>query len=122
MFGAHLAWSGNSQQTIEWLADAQYQWQFGEWLAPGEGRLAPGATLNCEYSSTMQASWRSNSLASSGVHQSLRLPLASTARAYGMSVRVPPRKVALSRLAAGVVAKGSTCRTNTFWVPALVVW
>ncbi len=45
VFGAHLAWSGNSQQTIEWLADAQYQWQFGEWLAPGEARLAPGASL-----------------------------------------------------------------------------
>ncbi len=45
VFGAHLAWSGNHQQTIEWLHDAQYQWQLGEWLAPGEGRLAPGATL-----------------------------------------------------------------------------
>ena len=45
VFGAHLAWSGNSQQTIDWLADAQYQWQFGEWLAPGEVRLAPGAQL-----------------------------------------------------------------------------
>ena len=45
VFGAHLAWSGNSQQSIEWLADAQYQWQFGEWLAPGEARLAPGASL-----------------------------------------------------------------------------
>ena len=38
VFGAHLAWSGNSQQTIEWLADAQFQWQFGEWLAPGSAR------------------------------------------------------------------------------------
>ena len=45
VFGAHLAWSGNSQQSIEWLHDAQFQWQFGEWLAPGELRLAPGATL-----------------------------------------------------------------------------
>ncbi len=45
VFGAHLAWSGNSQQTIEWLHDGQYQWQMGEWLAPGEGLLAPGATL-----------------------------------------------------------------------------
>ncbi len=45
VFGAHLAWSGNHQQTIEWLHDGQYQWQMGEWLAPGEGRLAPGATL-----------------------------------------------------------------------------
>ena len=46
VFGAHLAWSGNHQQTIEWLHDAQYQWQMGEWLAPGEGRLAPGETLH----------------------------------------------------------------------------
>ncbi len=45
VYGAHLAWSSNHQQTIEWLHDAQYQWQMGEWLAPGEGRLAPGATL-----------------------------------------------------------------------------
>lgn len=45
VYGAHLAWSGNHQQTIEWLHDGQYQWQLGEWLAPGEGRLAPGATL-----------------------------------------------------------------------------
>jgi alpha-galactosidase len=46
VYGAHLAWSGNHQQTIEWLHDGQYQWQLGEWLAPGEGRLAPGATLS----------------------------------------------------------------------------
>jgi alpha-galactosidase len=46
VFGAHLAWSGNHQQTIEWLHDGQYQWQMGEWLAPGEGLLAPGQTLH----------------------------------------------------------------------------
>ena len=46
VFGAHLAWSGNHQQTIEWLHDGQFQWQMGEWLAPGEGRLAPGAALH----------------------------------------------------------------------------
>ena len=45
VYGAHLAWSGNHQQTIEWLHDGQYGWQLGEWLAPGEGLLAPGATL-----------------------------------------------------------------------------
>jgi alpha-galactosidase len=44
-YGAHLAWSGNHRQTIEWLPDGQYQWQLGEWLAPGEGLLAPGATM-----------------------------------------------------------------------------
>ncbi len=40
-YGAHLAWSGNHQQTIEWLHDGSYQWQLGEWLAPGELELAP---------------------------------------------------------------------------------
>ncbi len=45
VYGAHLAWSGNHQQTIEWLPDGRYQWQLGEWLAPGEGLLAPGACL-----------------------------------------------------------------------------
>jgi alpha-galactosidase len=46
VYGAHLAWSGNHQQTVEWLHDGQYQWQLGEWLAPGEGLLAPGAQLH----------------------------------------------------------------------------
>ncbi|WP_114968498.1 alpha-galactosidase [Rhodoferax ferrireducens] len=46
VFGAHLAWSGNHQQSIEWLHDGQYQWQLGEWLAPGEGLLAPGQSLH----------------------------------------------------------------------------
>jgi alpha-galactosidase len=45
VYGAHLAWSGNHQQTIEWLHDGQFQWQIGEWLAPGEGRLEAGQAL-----------------------------------------------------------------------------
>ncbi len=45
VYGAHLAWSGNHRQTIEWLHDGHYQWQLGEWLAPGELRLAPGAQV-----------------------------------------------------------------------------
>ena len=45
VFGAHLAWSGNHRQVIEWLHDGQYQWQMGEWLAPGEVRLEKGASL-----------------------------------------------------------------------------
>jgi alpha-galactosidase len=44
-YGAQLAWSGNHVQTLEWLDDGRYQWQMGVWLAPGEGRLAPGASL-----------------------------------------------------------------------------
>lgn len=45
-YGAQLAWSGNHTQLIEWLDDGRYQWQFGEWLAPGEVRLAAGETLH----------------------------------------------------------------------------
>ena len=44
-FGAQLAWSGNHAQTIERLDDGRCQWQMGEWLAPGEVRLARGETL-----------------------------------------------------------------------------
>ena len=44
-YGAQLAWSGNHVQTIEGLNDGRFQWQMGVWLAPGEGLLAPGATL-----------------------------------------------------------------------------
>ncbi len=45
VYGAQLGWSGNHVQSIEWLDDGRYQWQLGEWLAPGEVRLMPGATL-----------------------------------------------------------------------------
>jgi alpha-galactosidase len=44
-YGAQMAWSGNHVQSIEWLDDGRYQWQFGEWLAPGEVQLAAGDTL-----------------------------------------------------------------------------
>jgi alpha-galactosidase len=44
-FGAQLAWSGNHVQSIEWLDDGRYQWQLGEWLAPGEITLASGEKL-----------------------------------------------------------------------------
>ncbi len=47
VYGAQLAWSGNHAQTIEWLDDGRYQWQLGEWLAPGEISLVPGETLAC---------------------------------------------------------------------------
>lgn len=45
VYGAHLAWSGNHRQFIEPLHDGQYQWQLGEFFAPGELRLVPGETL-----------------------------------------------------------------------------
>ena len=44
-FGAQLAWSGNHVQSIDPIDDGRRQWQFGEWLAPGEVRLAPGETI-----------------------------------------------------------------------------
>lgn len=44
-FGAQLGWSGNHAQSIEWLDDGRFQWQLGEWLAPGEVRLAPGESI-----------------------------------------------------------------------------
>ena len=45
-YGAQLAWSGNHTQCIEWLDDGRYQWQMGEWLAPGEVRLMPRETMS----------------------------------------------------------------------------
>ena len=44
-YGAQLAWSGNHAQSIEWLDDGRFQWQMGEWLAPGEVRLAAGESI-----------------------------------------------------------------------------
>ncbi len=44
-WGAQLAWSGNATQSIDWSDDGQFIWQLGEWLAPGEVRLAPGESL-----------------------------------------------------------------------------
>lgn len=44
-YGAQLAWSGNHAQRIDRIDDGRFQWQMGEWLAPGEGRLPPGATM-----------------------------------------------------------------------------
>lgn len=44
-YGTQFAWSGNHVQQIEWIDDGRYHWQMGEWLAPGEVRLAPGESL-----------------------------------------------------------------------------
>ena len=44
-YGAQLAWSGNHAQQIEWVEDGRHHWQMGEWLAPGELRLAPGESI-----------------------------------------------------------------------------
>lgn len=45
VWAAQLAWSGNHQQTIDWLDDGRWLWMSGEWLAPGEVRLNSGETL-----------------------------------------------------------------------------
>ena len=45
VFAAQLAWSGNHCQSIEWIDDGSYQWQMGEWLAPGEVQLAAGEQI-----------------------------------------------------------------------------
>ena len=44
-YGCQLAWSGNHFQQIEWIDDGRWHWQMGEWLAPGEVRLAPGESV-----------------------------------------------------------------------------
>ena len=44
-YAAQLAWSGNHTQLIERLPDGHFQWQLGEWLAPGEVRLLPSQQL-----------------------------------------------------------------------------
>ena len=44
-YGAQLGWSGNHAQSIEWVDDGRYAWAMGEWLAPGEVRLAPGERI-----------------------------------------------------------------------------
>lgn len=44
-YGAQLAWSGNHAQQIDWIDDGRFQWQMGEWLAPGEVRLDAGETI-----------------------------------------------------------------------------
>lgn len=45
-YGVQLAWSGNHAQSIEWCDDGRRLWQMGEWLAPGEVRLAPGECIS----------------------------------------------------------------------------
>lgn len=44
-YGAQLGWSGNHAQSIECLDDGRYAWAMGQWLAPGEVRLAPGESI-----------------------------------------------------------------------------
>lgn len=45
-YGVQLGWSGNHVQQIDWIDDGRFQWQMGAWLAPGEVRLAPSASID----------------------------------------------------------------------------
>ena len=45
-WAAHLAWSGNHRSAVLPNDDASFCLQAGEWLAPGEMTLAPGATIS----------------------------------------------------------------------------
>lgn len=45
VYGAQLAWSGNSFQALEWLDEGCRQWQLGAWLAPGEVSLDAGGSI-----------------------------------------------------------------------------
>ena len=89
VYGAHLAWSGNHQQSIEWLHDGQYQWQLGEWLAPGEVLLAPGQSLHTPEVVASCSSDGLNGLAAN-FHTELR------ARLPWANGQMPPRPVHLN--------------------------
>jgi len=92
VFGAHLGWSGNHAQTIEWQHDGQYQWQLGEWLAPGEVRLQPGECLS---SPTVYAAFSADGL--NGIAQSFHAAArAVLAGHYGSEHKMPPRQVHLN--------------------------
>jgi alpha-galactosidase len=86
VYGAHLAWSGNHQQTIEWLHDGQYQWQLGEWLAPGEIRIAPGTSITTPEVIASLSTQGFNGLAAN-FHGALRSRLPWNGR------QMPPRPV-----------------------------
>lgn len=71
VYGAQIAWSGNHAQTIERLDDGRRQWQLGEWLAPGEVRLAPGEALQSpEVFATCSAAGTNG--AAQNFHQAMR--------------------------------------------------
>ena len=89
VYGAHLGWSGNHTQTIEWQHDGKYQWQLGEWLAPGEARLAPGETLESPLVYAAFSPKGLNGLAQS-FHAAVRAILPWPARS------MPPRPVHLN--------------------------
>jgi alpha-galactosidase len=71
VYGAHLAWSGNHVNMIEWMHDGRYQWQLGEWLAPGEVRLEPGECIESPIVYAAYSSQGMNGLAHS-FHQQAR--------------------------------------------------
>jgi alpha-galactosidase len=88
-YGAQLAWSGNHAQRLDFTGDGQYQWQMGEWLAPGEVRLEKG---QCLQSPDVLATFSPNGL--NGVAQNFHK--AVRARMNWPSDTMKPRPVHLN--------------------------
>lgn len=95
VYGAHLGWSGNHRQCIEWLHDGQFQWQMGEWLAPGEVRLAPGEALESPVLYASCATTGLNGLAAN-FHAAVRALLPWAGGKDGATAAMPPRPVHLN--------------------------
>ncbi|MBS0255359.1 MAG: alpha-galactosidase, partial [Proteobacteria bacterium] len=87
--GAQLAWSGNHVQAIDWLDDGRHQWQLGEWLAPGEVRLAPGESVT-----TPEVLAATSAAGADGVAQAFHRMI--RARGPWGEAPVPPRPVHLN--------------------------
>ncbi len=45
VFAVQFTWSGNHANIIDYVDDGRWQWQMGEWLAPGEVILATGESI-----------------------------------------------------------------------------
>ncbi len=88
-FGAQLAWSGNHVNQIEWCDDGRRHWQMGEWLAPGEVRLAPGASITTPELLATCSAEGANSVAQA-FHKAIR------ARMKWPKGEMTPRKVHLN--------------------------
>ncbi|MFM5886216.1 MAG: alpha-galactosidase [Novosphingobium sp.] len=70
-YAAHLAWSGNHRQAIDWIGDGRWQWQMGLLLAPGELRLAAGESVTTPdlLATCSSQGWQG---AASNFHQAMR--------------------------------------------------
>lgn len=59
VMGFHLGWSGNHRVLVEVRRDGGRQVQLGEWLLPGEGRIAPGESMTTPW---VYAAWSDRGL------------------------------------------------------------